>query len=245
MTDQPPHDDFGKTPPPPPPPPPQGGSGTPPNQYGAPGNYGAQGQYGPPGQQQYQVPPPAKKSGMGTGVIVLLLVGGLLVGGCCIVMVLASIAVPNFLEAQVRSKVSRVKADQRAMAVAIEAFYIDNGTYPASTNQLNASVQPSWMYAGPEFSSIAAGSSLTTPLAYMMSYVPDPFADDPNITFMYYSTGKWWMLWSPGPDTDYDIMPPVQQWTMGREGIPTQILNWTYDPTNGTVSDGDIWRVRQ
>src|SRR5437763_4530938 len=48
-----------------------------------------------------------------------------------IIAILAAIAVPNFLEAQTRSKVSRVRADQRSMATAIEAYYVDNNHYPA------------------------------------------------------------------------------------------------------------------
>jgi len=47
-----------------------------------------------------------------------------------IIAILAAIAVPNFLEAQVRSKVSRVKADERTYATAIEAYYVDWNTYP-------------------------------------------------------------------------------------------------------------------
>src|SRR4030042_2420869 len=47
-----------------------------------------------------------------------------------IIAILAAIAVPNFLEAQVRSKVSRAKADMRSIATAIEAYYVDNQGYP-------------------------------------------------------------------------------------------------------------------
>ena len=42
-----------------------------------------------------------------------------------IIAILAAIAVPNFLEAQVRSKVSRVKADMRTQATALEAYVVD------------------------------------------------------------------------------------------------------------------------
>ena len=47
-----------------------------------------------------------------------------------IIAILAAIAVPNFLEAQVRSKVSRTKADMRSLATAIEAYAVDNTVYP-------------------------------------------------------------------------------------------------------------------
>src|SRR5215210_3826948 len=56
-----------------------------------------------------------------------------------IIAILAAIAVPNFLEAQTRSKVSRVKADQRSLATAIEAYYVDNNSYPAWDSSSGAS----------------------------------------------------------------------------------------------------------
>jgi prepilin-type N-terminal cleavage/methylation domain-containing protein len=39
-----------------------------------------------------------------------------------IIAILAAIAVPNFLEAQVRAKVSRAKADIRSLATALESY---------------------------------------------------------------------------------------------------------------------------
>jgi prepilin-type N-terminal cleavage/methylation domain-containing protein len=47
-----------------------------------------------------------------------------------IIAILAAIAVPNFLEAQTRAKVSRVKADQRTIATALEAYRVDTNKYP-------------------------------------------------------------------------------------------------------------------
>ena len=47
-----------------------------------------------------------------------------------IIAILAAIAVPNFLEAQTRAKVSRAKADMRTEATALETYNIDWGTYP-------------------------------------------------------------------------------------------------------------------
>ena len=47
-----------------------------------------------------------------------------------IITILASIAVPNFLEAQTRSKVSRVKNDLRVIAGALEAYHADHNVYP-------------------------------------------------------------------------------------------------------------------
>src|SRR5260221_4163367 len=46
-----------------------------------------------------------------------------------IIAILAAIAVPNFLEAQTRAKVSRVKADMRASVTGLEAYHVDYNRY--------------------------------------------------------------------------------------------------------------------
>lgn len=46
-----------------------------------------------------------------------------------IIAILAAIAVPNFLEAQTRAKVSRVRADHRTIATGMEMYHIDNNKY--------------------------------------------------------------------------------------------------------------------
>ena len=59
-----------------------------------------------------------------------------------IIAILAAIAVPNFLEAQMRSKVARVKADMRTIATAVESYAIDcNGKYPYCKAYFDAKIQ--------------------------------------------------------------------------------------------------------
>jgi prepilin-type N-terminal cleavage/methylation domain-containing protein len=81
-----------------------------------------------------------------------------------IIAILAAIAVPNFLEAQVRSKVSRAKADMRSLATALEAYAVDNNIYPPND-------------AGGTQSQFRLNKVvvLTTPIAYMTSFSSDPF----------------------------------------------------------------------
>jgi Tfp pilus assembly protein PilE len=43
-----------------------------------------------------------------------------------VVAILAAIALPNFLEAQNRAKVSRVFAEMRTHATALESYRVDN-----------------------------------------------------------------------------------------------------------------------
>lgn len=49
-----------------------------------------------------------------------------------IIGILAAIAVPNFLQAQLRAKVARVYADLRSMKTAIEMYHMDHNGYPPS-----------------------------------------------------------------------------------------------------------------
>jgi prepilin-type N-terminal cleavage/methylation domain-containing protein len=188
-----------------------------------------------------------------------------------IIAILAAIAVPNFLEAQVRSKVSRVKADQRSLATAIEAYYVDNNEYPAAKTGDSAanggvdsaSAQDVYTFAVQNGSGTAANLlTLTTPIAYITSYPADPFADA-RISFCYYKDTNGWILGSFGPNTDQDDAGNLN-WTVGGEvetvydstvAQPAETLlvgartspdgSYTYDPTNGTVSAGDVWRVKQ
>lgn len=49
-----------------------------------------------------------------------------------VIAVLAAIAVPNFLEAQIRSKIARSKSDMDVLEAAIHAYYADYTVYPPS-----------------------------------------------------------------------------------------------------------------
>jgi prepilin-type N-terminal cleavage/methylation domain-containing protein len=96
-----------------------------------------------------------------------------------IIAILAAIAVPNFLEAQVRSKVARTQSDLRTMATAMEAYYIDNNSYTRDSDSSldfldvgDAALTPS----DPNFGHCANGAlTLTTPIAYISSLLEDPF----------------------------------------------------------------------
>ncbi|MFH0794382.1 MAG: DUF4190 domain-containing protein [bacterium] len=162
---------------------------------------------------------PARLAGSG------LAIAGIVVGALSTVTVflLAAIAVPNFLEAQVRSKVSRVKADLRMLATGLESYRVDNNSYPVGTTP----------GGGLE--------KLTTPVAHISSLPPDTFAREKGAPLRYHTDGAGWILVSRGPDLDYDIEPRSDYSTQNAKS--SDVL-WakTYDPTNGTVSNGDIWR---
>lgn len=197
-----------------------------------------------------------------------------------IIAILAAIAVPNFLEAQTRSKVSRVKADQRTLTTALESYYIDNNSYPAFSSSAGqtgyganagladpgrgARYMPTFRVKSSVDDPIA---TLTTPISYITSFFADPFADSKGATFSYSTFSAGWIMWSYGPDndemggqTDYaqaggnikligpngDGQPYVEETTYD-PAIQSQpnLINATYDPSNGTTSKGDVWRVKQ
>ncbi len=168
-----------------------------------------------------------------------------------IIAILAAIALPNFLEAQARSKVARVKADHRTLAGAIEMYMIDYNVYLRDGDD----------FPGFNFSLWAQTRifrKLTTPIAYTSSALYDPFHQanhgsnppqamsllfpgPPPYTYAYitqgdYSTHKGkpesYGIISVGPSSNFDsAMAPY----IGE-------INTIYDATNGTISYGDIVR---
>jgi prepilin-type N-terminal cleavage/methylation domain-containing protein len=180
-----------------------------------------------------------------------------------IIAILAAIAVPNFLEAQTRSKVSRVKGDMRSLGTAVESYYVDYGKYPYcySPYVLNRAhsaqhcfLDVQWQDPGNRFGR-GAGNILTTPISYIAAIPWDPFTSQAyrtpppagwgwpgppmNCTVLYGYGYQW--------DFPVDICggPMVYQdagWDMYSCG-PHLTLSWPiviYDPTNGTVSRGLI-----
>jgi len=188
-----------------------------------------------------------------------------------IIAILALIAVPNFLEAQTRAKVARVRADLRTIATALEAYAADWNDYPLNDGFYN--VLP------PE---------LTTPVAYLTNAtLIDPFcwsesgdniyrngkpvgervryytytrpvtpaerdlhialgrtppveAVDGMNPHVFEKYGRWRLV-SNGPDMTY-VDP---DYAFGSEPVadPLGVLQGSdvsYDPTNGSVSKGNI-----
>jgi len=140
-----------------------------------------------------------------------------------IIAILAAIAVPNFLEAQTRAKVSRVRADLRTVAVGVEAYRVDHNTYPDGTDSPAGYPQRIVDFLTPmglqngfytfrtrTASGKFAGSSfatVTTPVAYITNVPTDPFAAQAAsfLTYCFRSTKdtkNGFVLSSFGPDTD-------------------------------------------
>jgi type II secretion system protein G len=183
-----------------------------------------------------------------------------------IIAILAAIAVPNFLEAQVRAKCARVKNDLRQVDVGLQAYRIDNSKYPYPRAGI-----------GVQKSQLQFLTELTTPVSFLTSVAfPDPFQPknwgkyvwvEMKLEYLSYQyscyEGFWrdvtfplkdphsaYCLSSNGPDR----MPQFLEWApnqAGGPGItpfefgPFNMKDFSvsiYDPTNGTMSKGDIGR---
>jgi len=84
-----------------------------------------------------------------------------------IIGILAAIAIPNFLEAQVRAKVARARGDMHSLNTAIEAYYVDNNCYPIDGSHDNDG-QVFWYLP----------NHITNPIAYVTdATLVDPFRD--------------------------------------------------------------------
>jgi len=101
-----------------------------------------------------------------------------------IIAILAAIAVPNFLEFQVRAKVARAQTDMRNISIALEAYSVDNDRYPVGFMNIRQfayeNVEPTayWgrFLSGYEDRIWHSMSYLTTPVAYLNSIFLDVFS---------------------------------------------------------------------
>lgn len=94
-----------------------------------------------------------------------------------ILAILSAIAIPNFLDAQVRARVAQAQADMRSCVTAVESYRVDHGALPLADDGLGLAITPYPPAAsGPPFSETTLSQSLTTPIAYLASLPEDPFA---------------------------------------------------------------------
>jgi type II secretion system protein G len=180
-----------------------------------------------------------------------------------IIGILAAIAVPNFLNAQVRAKIARVRSDMRAVAQACEQYRLDQGAYPWPIR--NGQVMNTYNH-------LAGCIELTTPVAYMSSVsIEDPFIpqrfwtdfsqNSAHPTYVYVSyRGDWGVRWgtsSSGREL-HELPNGFGLTSQGPDGTDSGGVHWPiqakfgnnieqanshlYHPSNGLKSYGDIVR---
>jgi prepilin-type N-terminal cleavage/methylation domain-containing protein len=184
-----------------------------------------------------------------------------------IILILIAIALPNFLEAQLRAKVSKAKGDSRALMTAMVSYQVDYRQFPldfaewvnggnSPRKSLNLAVGGR-MCCWALFTSerLTPGYVLTTPVKYLYPVPFDPF----NTQAGWFKVAKYpGELFSVYYMTDYSaktfttINVPVRRgkhaflWSVGPSLIydgGAQGASYTieYSPTNGSTSAGGIW----
>ncbi len=157
-----------------------------------------------------------------------------------IISILSAIGMVNLQQAHVRSKVTRTLNDMRTIAVAVESYRVDERAYPPAAVGHQVLARPL--------------NRLTSPVAYLTSIPQDLFSPAPlnfhdgiimtgfnykdrattEIGLPGETYGPYWddipeakyFIHSAGPNMVWDVVPYI-----------------TYDPTNGTISAGDIARL--
>lgn len=170
-----------------------------------------------------------------------------------IVMILSGIALQNYQEASIRTRIAVNHSDFRTLAAGIELYRVDHNDYPRMAH---------WgFFEDPAFDEIEGqrvrgvmSKALSTPVAYVLNaHMVDPFmsraerapADERLYTYQNLETYRselpassfWplavryygaWRLGGVGPDQRFD------HGFVNSAQLP-------YDPTNGLISLGNIW----
>ena len=157
-----------------------------------------------------------------------------------IIGILAAIAVPNFLNAQIRAKCTRAVSDMNTLEKALEMYRLDCNNYPPATEPRVPGSVNSW------HPNEVRLYRLTTPVSYITSIPQDPFALTTKADFATWGwaydyvgpdQGGWkhvWRLNSWGPDG-------VNGWGGQRDGrCPNGKPDFLYQLSNGLTSKGDI-----
>ena len=183
-----------------------------------------------------------------------------------IIAILAAIAVPNFLEAQTRAKVSRVMADLRTEGIAITAYEVDHLQFPLLQRVNPRAKLGQWVV---DFLDVRndnqrhMGHLLTTPIEYLGEipwdyfnsglYVPHPNCGNMDwrgkIVSSVFSGAPHGT--KPRSEPGQPALNPITEiysgfWQLESAGpdrswhCDPNNAEYFYDPTNGILSPGQI-----
>ncbi len=159
-----------------------------------------------------------------------------------VVLVTAILAIIFVVSSQVlivRTKISRVKEEQRVLARALDNYQMDYDFLPSEETGLRA---------------------LVAPTAYLATVPRDPFGQGGQY-YQYVKLdqrGRLFAVVSAGPDGHFNLITPSTAARAGDssreaaatasafhivespDGLNEFLATYSYDPTNGMVSDGDL-----
>jgi type II secretory pathway pseudopilin PulG len=179
----------------------------------------------------------------GVSLIELLLVAG-------IISILVATAVPNYFDAKVRAQVTQVRLDLNRVEGALQYYHIDMNRYPpppalGDPVPLRHLENGPWLSGGPAYDRFKQD-------------LPQPtlFQDPPYLDYGFVDAreaeplaGPWMGKKSTTAVKEQPHLDGPQVWIVASVG-PARILTplgsnrpTDYDPTNGVISPGKIYRV--
>lgn len=160
-----------------------------------------------------------------------------------IIGILAAVAVPNFLNAQIRAKIGRCQADLNACRTAVLLYRSDHNDYPPITQMPGYNIP----------------KNLTTPVPYITCIPKDTFPQDEADLYYrfgttddyYFATRAYfeiydfpWLVQRGGHVYEFNLMGrgPDGDWADEATGAREvdEPIRWQYDPSNGLVTSGNI-----
>ncbi len=162
-----------------------------------------------------------------------------------IIGILAAIALPNFLNAQLRAKIARVEGDLHAMKTAIEMYRTDNNGYPPSCSlEVVGDVQ---FRAGEIFSPVAyANVPAVDPFNTQEGSRTSTFASKEYFYVNHDESCGWPVTLLNWTIDNTPSSPKHAQYLVSSQGpdnlseVQDQRISPIFDATNGLVSQGDI-----
>ncbi len=162
-----------------------------------------------------------------------------------IILILVAIALPNFMEAQIRAKIAKVKGDLRSVGMAMDSYLLDFKMYPTDHDPDDKTQQGLFQLSSPIkyiknipadiFNNKGSGMTLDEPSFEMASTgftILDAKKKRPKVNAF--------VVFSHGPDRKDDF-EGNDTWPYGPSlPCPYVMCYLNYNPTNGTYSVGDL-----
>lgn len=176
------------------------------------------------------------------------------------ILILAVIAAPKMIESKLLSKLAQVQQDQRLIQSALDAYFQDYGGYPRCQDKI---------WPNPLAGEQDGFTQLTSPIPYLTRIMDDPFGATagklpPMIKYEGGSGSDAIPQCGLGSRKSIYRLPPLRKWdsfscihaylvislgpdqrdsTKGNDDFPYETQLYSYSPTNGTKSYGDIYRL--
>lgn len=163
-----------------------------------------------------------------------------------IIGILAAIAIPNFLNAQIRAKIAKAESDMQALSTALEMYHLDYNRYP--------------MFIGPDGININPVNRrlipLTTPIAYIVAIPQDPFlesrygrriVENQHPAYVTYDYIDAWTFIYHGKQSILSSAYRCSDWRISGAGPDNNADTFgtapLYHASNGLRSWGDMYRL--